>query len=127
MLAFRRARGVVRGNVALVGDAGCTVDAVSGQGVSLAFQQAIFLGDALASGDLASYQKAHSELTLTAMRMTRLLLVMNSIVWLRRKVIRLFAKRPNVFAKMLVTHTQPSLEPLCAAEIANLTWRVLWA
>ena len=127
MLAFRRARGVVRGNVALVGDAGCTVDAVSGQGVSLAFQQAIFLGHALASGDLASYQKAHGDLTLTAMRMTCLLLVMNSSVWLRRKVIRLFARRPNVFAKMLATHTQPSPEPLRATEIANLTWRVLWA
>jgi len=127
MLAFRRARAVVRGNVALVGDAGCTVDAVSGQGVSLAFQQAVFLGGALATGDLASYQKAHGELTLAAMRMTLLLLTMNSSEWLRRKVIRLFAKRPNVFAKMLATHTQPSPEPLQATEIASLTWRVLWA
>jgi flavin-dependent dehydrogenase len=127
MLAFRRARAAVRGNVALVGDAGCTVDAVSGQGVSLAFQQANFLADALASGDLASYQKAHRELTLTAMRMTRLLLVMNSSVWLRRKVIRLFAKRTHVFAKMIAAHTQPSPEPLRAGEIANLTWQVLCA
>ena len=40
LMSFRRARAVVRSNVALVGDAGCTVDAISGQGLSLAFQQA---------------------------------------------------------------------------------------
>ncbi len=45
---------MVRNNVALVGDASCTVDGVSGQGLSLAFQQALALGDALAAGDLAS-------------------------------------------------------------------------
>jgi 2-polyprenyl-6-methoxyphenol hydroxylase-like FAD-dependent oxidoreductase len=127
MIKFCRARGVVRGNIALVGDAGCTVDAVSGQGVSLAFQQAHLLADALAAENLASYQSAHDRLTLTAIRVTRLLLVMNSSQWLRRKVLRLFSKRPNLFAKMIAVHTQPSPEPLKAGEIANLTWRVLWA
>jgi 2-polyprenyl-6-methoxyphenol hydroxylase-like FAD-dependent oxidoreductase len=127
VLAFRRARAVVRGNIALVGDASCTVDAVSGQGVSLAFQQAALVAEALAAGDLERYQAAHSHLTLTAMRMTRLLLVMNSSVWLRRKVLRLFANRPNLFADMISVHTQPSPETLKACEIVNLTWRVLWA
>jgi 2-polyprenyl-6-methoxyphenol hydroxylase-like FAD-dependent oxidoreductase len=127
MLAFRRARGVVRGNVALVGDAGCTVDAVSGQGVSLAFRQAALLAEALAAGNLAPYQAAHNHLTLAAMRMTRLLLVMNSSVWLRRKALRLFARRPNLFADMISIHTQPSPETLPANKIASLTWRVLWA
>jgi menaquinone-9 beta-reductase len=127
MLAFRRARGVVRGNIALVGDASCTVDAISGQGVSLAFQQAALLAEGLSAGNLAQYQVAHSHLTLTAMRMTRLLLVMNSSVWLRRKVLRLFASRPNLFADMISVHTQPSPETLNAREIVNLTWRVLWA
>jgi flavin-dependent dehydrogenase len=127
MIKFCRARGVVRRNIALVGDAGCTVDAVSGQGVSLAFQQAHLLVDALAAENLASYQSAHDRLTLTAIRVTRLLLMMNSSQWLRRKVLRLFSMRPNLFAKMIAVHTQPSPEPLPVGEIANLTWRVLWA
>jgi 2-polyprenyl-6-methoxyphenol hydroxylase-like FAD-dependent oxidoreductase len=127
MIKFRRARAVVRGNVALVGDAGCTVDAVSGQGISLAFQQAHFLADALANENLARYQIAHDHLTLTAIRVTRLLLVMNDSSWLRRKVLRLFAMRPNLFAQMISVHTQPQPEPLKACEIVNLTWRVLWA
>ena len=127
MIKFRRARAVVRRNVALVGDAGCTVDAVSGQGLSLAFQQALHLADALASGNLARYQTAHDRLTLTAMRVTRLLLVMNDSAWLRRKVLRLFAMRPNLFAQMISVHTQPQPEPLKACEIVNLTWQVLRA
>lgn len=126
MLAFCKARAVVRGNVALVGDAGCTVDAVSGQGVSLALQQAGLLADALAAGNLAAYQAAHDHLTQGAFRMTRLLLVMNSSVWLRRKVLRLFTMRPKLFAKMISVHTQSSPESLKAGEIVNLTWRVLW-
>jgi flavin-dependent dehydrogenase len=127
MLAFRRARRVVRGNIALVGDAGCTVDAVSGQGVSLALQQASLLADALAAQNLAAYQAAHNHLALAAMRMTRLLLVMNSSVWLRRKVFRLFSVRPSLFAEMISVHTQKSAESLKAPEIANLAWRVLRA
>jgi menaquinone-9 beta-reductase len=127
VLAFRRARRVIRGNIALVGDAGCTVDAVSGQGVSLALQQADLLADALAAGNLAAYQTAHDHLTLAAMRMTRLLLVMNSSVWLRRKVLRLFSVRPSVFAEMISVHTQKSAESLKAPEIVNLAWRVLLA
>jgi menaquinone-9 beta-reductase len=127
MIKFRRARGVVRGNVALVGDAGCTVDAVSGQGLSLAFQQALLLADALAAENLAWYQAAHDRLSSAAMRVTHLLMAMNDSVLLRRKVLRLFAARPSLFAKMISAHTQSSREPLNACEIMNLTWRVLWA
>jgi menaquinone-9 beta-reductase len=127
MIKFRRARAVVRGNIALVGDAGCTVDAVSGQGLSLAFQQAHHLAGALSAEDLALYQTTHDHLTLTAIRVTRLLLVMNSSSWLRKKVLRLFSMRPTLFAQMISVHTQPQPEPLKACEIVNLTWRVLWA
>jgi menaquinone-9 beta-reductase len=110
----------------LVGDAGCTVDAVSGQGLSLAFRQALLLADALAAENLAWYQAAHDRLSSAAMRVTHLLMAMNDSVLLRRKVLRLFAGHPGLFAKMISAHTQPS-KPLKACEIMNLTWRVLWA
>ena len=106
MLSFSRARGVVRGNVALVGDSSCTVDSISGQGLSLAFQQAGQLAEALAAGNLRAIrscaQPSHHR---PAVRMTRLLLLMNSSVALRRKVLRLFAARPSLFAKMISVHT----------------------
>ena len=123
-----RARAVVRGNVALVGDASCMVDAVSGQGLSLAFQQSLHLADALAREDLVRYEAAHRRITRNAMRMTRLLLLMNASDILRRKVLRLFAARPALFAKMISIHTGSSeSDALDAAQIANLGWRVLFA
>lgn len=127
MIKFRRARAAVRGKVALVGDAGCTVDAVSGQGLTLAFRHAHLLADALAAENLKLYEAAHRQLSVAAMRVTHLLMAMNDSVALRRKVLRLFAGHPNLFAKMLAVHTQPSPAPLKACEIMNLTWRVLWA
>ena len=123
-----RARVVARGNVALVGDASCMVDAVSGQGLSLAFQQALDLADALARGDLALYEAAHPRLTRNAMRMTRLMLLMNASAALRRKVLRLFAARPALFAKMISIHTSSfESDPLNAAQILDLGLRVLLA
>jgi flavin-dependent dehydrogenase len=126
--SFSRARCVVRGNVALVGDSSCTVDSISGQGLSLAFQQAGHLAEALAAGDLTQYEAAHRRITGTAFRITRLLLLMNSSVALRRKVLRLFATRPWLFAKMISVHTgDTSPDALNASAIVNLGWRVLWA
>jgi len=126
--SFSRARAVVRRTVALVGDSSGTVDAVSGQGLSLAFQQAICLAESLARGDLARYESGHRSISRAAVRMTQLLLWMNSNAALRRKVLRLFAARPGLFAKMISAHTGGSTpDALGASAILNLGWRVLWA
>jgi 2-polyprenyl-6-methoxyphenol hydroxylase-like FAD-dependent oxidoreductase len=114
--------------VALVGDASCTVDGIAGQGLTLAFRQALALGDALSRGDLLSYELAHRRITEPAMRMARLLLLMDSSAMLRRKVLRLFAARPALFSKVMSIHTGESApEELNAAAMMNLGWQVLWA
>jgi menaquinone-9 beta-reductase len=123
-----RARAVTRGNIALVGDASCTVDGIAGQGLSLALQQAIHLAEALARGELAHYAAAHSRITRTPVSVTRLLLAMNASSTLRRKVLRLFAARPALFSKMISIHTGASSpDALDAAAIVTLGWRVMWA
>lgn len=123
-----RARAVARGNVALVGDASCTVDGIAGHGLSLAFQQALHLADGLARGDLAHYTAAHRRIVRTPVRMTRLLLAMNTSSALRRKVLRLFAARPALFANMISVHAAASNPgALGAADILNLGWRAIWA
>jgi len=123
-----RARSVARGNVALVGDASCTVDGIAGQGLSLAFQQAIHLADALARGCLAKYAAAHRLIVRTPTRITRLLLAMNASSALRRKVLRLFAAQPALFSKMLSIHADESrTRALGVGETLNLGWRVMWA
>lgn len=128
MNSLGRARKVVRKNVALVGDASCTVDGVSGQGLSLAFQQALMLGDALAAGDLASYESAHWRITRKAMRMARLMLLMDRSTWIRRKALRLFAAQPGLFAKIIAVHMgEDSEEALNASAVFDLGWQVLRA
>jgi menaquinone-9 beta-reductase len=48
----RRLRRVVRGKTLLIGDASGSVDAITGEGLTLAFRQAVALRDCLCGGDL---------------------------------------------------------------------------
>jgi 2-polyprenyl-6-methoxyphenol hydroxylase-like FAD-dependent oxidoreductase len=126
--ALGRARAVVRKNVALVGDASCTIDGVAGQGISLAVCEAIHLADALARRDLASYEAAHLESTKLAMGMTRLLLLLDRNAFLRRKALRCFQANPRMFARMISLHMGESAEEsLSPGTILNLGWQVLCA
>ena len=126
--ALGRARGVVSGHVALVGDASFTVDGVTGQGLSLAFQQAILLAEAFERGDLDYYETAHREISRAPWRMTRLLLLMDQSAWLRRKVLRLFAGNPALFTKIMSAHmAEAAQESLRATEVLGLGWQVLRA
>jgi menaquinone-9 beta-reductase len=126
--ALGRARGVVSGHVALVGDASFTVDGIAGQGLSLAFQHAILLAEAFARGDLDSYEVAHREISREPWRMTRLLLLMDQSAWLRRKVLRLFAGNPGLFKKIMSAHmAEAAQESLKATEVLGLGWQVLRA
>jgi len=126
--ALERTRGVVRGNIALVGDASGSVDGIAGLGLSLAFQQAICLGEALAREDLNYYEAAHGRICKLPARLNRLLLLMNESEWIRRKVLRLFSNSPRLFTGLMSLHTgQQGKEEIRAAELLGLGWRVLWA
>jgi flavin-dependent dehydrogenase len=123
-----RARAATRENIALVGDASGTVDGIAGQGLSLAFQQAQALGEALGRGDLAHYESAHRCIMRGASRMTRLLLLMSASATIRRKSLRLLAEHPSLFSKLMALHAaEASSDALAATEILGLGWRVLWA
>jgi len=103
---------VWRGNVALVGDASGAVDAITGEGLCLAFQQALALADALVAGDLARYQAAHRRLARRPTRMSNLLLAMGRYRWLRAPAFRTLAAAPGIFRSMLRFH-------VCAAGAAR--------
>ncbi|MGH9684440.1 MAG: FAD-dependent oxidoreductase [Candidatus Acidiferrales bacterium] len=101
LTALRPARAVVRGRVALVGDASSTVDGIAGKGLSLAFQQALLLAEAIAQDNPSHYAAAHRRIAAPAERITRLLLLLDRNAWLRRKTLRLFEKRPALFSKLI--------------------------
>jgi menaquinone-9 beta-reductase len=126
--SIQEPRAVVCGRAALVGDASCTVDGIAGQGMSLAFQQAVHLAGALAAGNLAQYESAHRQICKLPLRMARLLLLMDRSAWIRQKTLRIFAAMPGLFSKVISLHTnEPAGEPFTAKEIFDLGWRALRA
>ncbi len=102
--ASRGLRRVFRGGTILIGDASGSVDAITGEGLSLSFHQAIALGDALAAGHLAAYQKEHRRLTQRPHVMAKLLLSLDRFPRLRRRVLPALAADPEIFAIMLGMH-----------------------
>jgi len=100
----RRLRSVCRGNVALVGDASGSVDAITGEGVCLAFHHARALADALAAGGLNGYEEAHRRAVRCPRMMASLLLLLESRNRLRRRVLTALAANPGLFEGLLAMH-----------------------
>lgn len=94
-------RGVVAGRVALVGDASGYLDALTGEGLTLAFAQAIDLARAVAEDDLAGYARAHRRRGLQPLAVTRLALLAEAHPGLRRRVVRALAADPELFSRLL--------------------------
>lgn len=97
----QRATSVVRGTLALVGDAAGYVDALTGEGLGLAFRQANALASALAAGDLSLYAAAHRRIVGAPDRLTRATLLLTRHRGLRRRVIGVLARDPRLFARLL--------------------------
>ncbi len=103
--ANRRLRSVCNGRVALIGDASGSVDAITGDGISLAFRQAQALALSLEAGNLSLYSAAHARLSRRPRLMADLLLLLDRYPTLRRVTIRAFAAYPPLFSRMLAAHT----------------------
>jgi len=125
----RSLRNVQRGNVALVGDASGSVDAITGEGLRLAFQQAIALAEAMAAGNLEPYEYAHRELVRRPLLMARLMLFLGNHPLLRKRAIHSFAAKPELFVKLLAFHVgRSSGTPKELLSIgAALGWQLLVA
>lgn len=102
--ATRRLQAVAAGRVALVGDASGSVDAITGEGLCLAFRQAEALAEALEAGDLTRYAEAHRRLSRRPRVMSELLLLLDRQPAIRRAAIRAFGAHPPLFARVLAAH-----------------------
>jgi flavin-dependent dehydrogenase len=100
----RALRQVLRGNIAVLGDASGSVDAITGEGLLSAFRQAIALADALAAGKPARYVLAHRRIAKNSHRMARLLLLLDRHPQLRIRFIAELAAQPERFAVLLRVH-----------------------
>jgi flavin-dependent dehydrogenase len=124
----RRLRRVFRDRIAVVGEASGSVDAITGEGLSMAFQQAIALAEAMRAGDLAGYQAAHRKIARLPSAMSSLMLTMDGNYRFRNRVFRAFSAEPSFFSKLLAVHTG-AISPLSfgAARAVSLGWHLLTA
>jgi flavin-dependent dehydrogenase len=125
MTASRRLRRVARGNVALVGDASGSVDAITGEGLCLGFRQALALADALEREDLALYESAHRRLARRPGFMADFMLTMDRSRWLRGRALPALASHPDLFGSLLAMHVGAARPQAFAASCLALGWRIL--
>ena len=126
--SLRRLPEVTVGCIALAGDASGTVDALTGHGLSLAFQQAIALAEALCQEDLPLYEDAHRKIMAMPVVMTRLMLLMEGSDTIRRRALRLFQETPGLFTRLLSIHSGAlPLSSVGAGEMIQFGWRMLRA
>jgi menaquinone-9 beta-reductase len=104
--AMRRLRRIHRGNIALIGDASGSVDAITGEGMGLAFRQALALADALVANDLDQYQAAHRRLARRPALMAQLMLMLDRFPRIRPRVLQVFSAQPMIFERLLAVHVQ---------------------
>jgi menaquinone-9 beta-reductase len=124
---LRRFARVTRGCVALVGDASGSTDAVTGQGLCVAFEQALALANAFARDDLELYERAHRKIARKPRWMARLLLLLDRHPLGRRRVMQAFAREPRIFEQLLAAHAGASSPARIASAGLSLGWRVLTA
>jgi flavin-dependent dehydrogenase len=121
----QRVRGVVRGNLALVGDAAGYLDAITGEGLSLALHDAFAVVAAMVRGDLAAYAAAHRRIVRVPAALTRLVLFIERRPRVRRRVMRALAADPRLLRALLSVHVRvrpPA--PVAAWVLPRLAWRL---
>ena len=113
----RKLRRVATANIALIGDASGSVDAITGEGMALCFRQAAALSLAISNGNLALYQQAHPRIQRIPSLMSRSLLLMGRSPLLCHAALRTFERCPWLLERLLRIHIGrsprhlPSLSP----------------
>jgi menaquinone-9 beta-reductase len=118
---------VWRGNVALVGDASGGVDAITGEGLRMAFLQAIALAEAIESGDLREYERAHRRLARRPTLMGKLMLLLGRDAGIRSSALETLHRNPELFARLLAIHVGQATPRDFVLTGAQIGWRFLTA
>jgi menaquinone-9 beta-reductase len=125
--SMSKLRCVYLGKVGLIGDASGCVDAITAEGLSLSFRQAIALAGALEAGDLRRYQEAHQRLTRRPWQVGNLLLFLGRQTELRRRTMRSLESAPQLFERILAYQMGETRPLELATAGAIFGWRFLAA
>jgi flavin-dependent dehydrogenase len=113
--------------VALIGDASGSVDAITGEGLCLGFRQAVALANSLEANDLSLYQAAHRRLARRPALMGRLMLLLDGRSSLRERTMRALASDARIFSRLLAIHVGAKSQAHLASTSALLGWRFVSA
>ena len=102
----RGATRVASGRVALVGDAAGYRDAITGEGLSMAFHQASALAASIESDSLTDYERRLTGLTRVPNILIESLLFVERHPYLRHRLIETLAGNPDLFADLLAIHAR---------------------
>ncbi len=125
--AMHSLKNVYKKNVALVGDASGSVDAITGEGLRLAFSQALALAEGMKRGDLREYQRVHQRLARRPSWMANLLLLLGRNAGIRQRALKSLAAKPGLFAELLAIHAGYATTPGIVAASARVGWEFLAA
>jgi len=125
--AMHRLKRVISGNVALVGDASVGVDAITGEGLRLAFRQSLALAEAMERNDLPGYERAHRKLARRPMRMGKLMLLLGRNEGLRQRSFAALVSHPRLFEDLLTMHVGRATNAQMLGTGLQLGWQFLSA
>jgi menaquinone-9 beta-reductase len=124
----RKLPAVTSGNVALIGEASGSADAITGEGLAMCFRQAVALGHALAARDLSLYEREHRNIVRLPQIMGRAMLLMDQNRWVRDRSLRALSARPEIFDRMLSIHVGAlPITRFGLDTAASFGWRMLTA
>ncbi len=124
----RQLKAVARGNVALIGDASGSADAIAGEGLAMSFRQALALARAMMADELVTYDVEHRRIGGRPQFMARSLLLMDHSRWVREHALRAFAAKPGLFQRLLAVHVgELPLRKFGVQGVFGLGWRMLTA
>jgi menaquinone-9 beta-reductase len=101
----RTLRRVWSGQLALIGDASGSVDAITGEGLCLSFLKASALARAFKAGDLSHYQVAHRKFSRRPSMVASLMLMLEKYRALQSRALASLSKNPDIFASLPAVHT----------------------
>jgi flavin-dependent dehydrogenase len=101
------------------------VDAITGEGIALGFEQALALAEAMQTGDLSEYQRAHNRIARRPRFMGDFMLTMDRWPAVRRRAMAAMAARPQLFEGLVAMHTGDLRPAAFAATCAALGWGML--
>ncbi|MBI3824587.1 MAG: FAD-dependent monooxygenase [Candidatus Rokubacteria bacterium] len=120
-----RVKPIARGRVLLVGDASGYLDAITGEGLSLAFASAAALVEATTGEDASAYPRACARVRRRHLALTRLVLWVAEHPGLRRQVIRALARSPDAFRAFLALNTGARGWAGALPALGRLGWRLM--